>query len=61
MDFSAYGVKGLFRDDEMLDVTEENEVKGSLEGLEDHSGGDEEASVLESDSKGLFGVDTLAE
>ena len=29
-------------------------MKGSLEGLEDHSGGDEEASVLESDSEGLF-------
>ena len=45
----------------MVDVTEENEVKGSLEGLEDHSGGDEEANVLKSDSEGLFGVDTLAE
>ena len=37
MDFSAGGVEGLFIDDEMVDVTEEDEVKGSLEGLEGHS------------------------
>ena len=42
----------------MVDVTEEDEVKGSLEG---HSGADKEAVVLESDSEGFFRVGTLAE
>ena len=45
----------------MVDVTEEDEVKGSLEGLEGHSGADKEAAVLDSDSEGFFRVGTLAE